>query len=94
MQSLTIPWYVLEDSYLSSTSKILLSVIISDINLTGENCKRTHKQFSELLGIAPLAVTQCLHKMHDSGFIVMHKGLSEKNRPQYSYSIKEMRADE
>ena len=71
---------------LTNTSKILLSVIEND-TLFIDYCTKTIKEFSEITGISPLAVSTSLHKMQSDGLLTIHKGSSEKNRPQYKYTM-------
>jgi predicted transcriptional regulator len=86
MQSLSVPLYILMNKDLTNTSKILLSVIENDTFFI-EYCTKTIKEFSEIAGISPLAVSTSLHKMQSDGLLTIHKGLSEKNRPQYKYTM-------
>jgi predicted transcriptional regulator len=89
MQSLSIPYHILMNKDLTNTSKILLSVIENDTPFI-EFCTKTIKEFSEITGVSPLAVSRALHKMHDDGLLTMHKGLSKKKSLQYTYTMHNM----
>ena len=81
---LSVPWAMLLDTEISSTCKLLYSVIAQE-QLEDAPCGRTVKELSEIIGVVPLAVTTALRKMQEKGLIIVHKGKSTRNRPQYSY---------
>lgn len=83
---LSVPWAMLADTEISSTCKLLYSVIAQE-QLEDEPCGRTVKELSEIIGVVPLAVTTALRKMQEKGLIIMNKGKSSKNRLQYSYKV-------
>lgn len=86
IKNLTIPSYILHNKSLTSTNKILLSIIENDTYYS-EFCTKTMKDFSLVLGISLLGVTQALRKLQEMNYVVMHGVKSEKNRPQYKYTI-------
>lgn len=83
---LFIPKILLANSDLSSTSKLLYSIIANDCFNKGL-CTKTTKELAALIGVVPLAVTNSIRKMTTDGLVNTHGGVSKKNRPQYSYSI-------
>ena len=85
-QYLNVPWVLLADTEISSTCKLLYSVILQE-QQEGQPCGRTIKELSEIVGVVPLAVTTALRKMQELDYIVIHEGKSSRNRPQYSYEV-------
>jgi len=90
-KSLVIPWYIYQNTKLTSSSKMLLAIIEND-TFYDEFCTKTLGELASALGMTSLAVTTAVRKMHNDGLLTMHECLSSKNRLQYKYTINKNKA--